>query len=52
MSDSKIDGLDRRIIAMVQENNLVSHRHIADTVGLSTPAVTRGLKRRLFFKGG
>ncbi|MGA8262345.1 MAG: Lrp/AsnC family transcriptional regulator [Arenicellales bacterium] len=45
MSHSGIDRLDRRILAMVQENNLVSHREIADSVGLSTPAVTRRLKR-------
>lgn len=45
MSSSELDRLDRRILAMVQENNLVPHRHIAETVGLSTPAVTRRLKR-------
>jgi Lrp/AsnC family transcriptional regulator, leucine-responsive regulatory protein len=45
MADSRIDGLDRRILAVVQENNLVPHRQIADAVGLSTPAVTRRLKR-------
>ncbi len=45
MADSDIDRLDRRVLAMVQENNQVSHRQIAASVGLSTPAVTRRLKR-------
>lgn len=45
MSHPKIDRLDRRILAMIQENNLLPHRQIADSVGLSTPAVTRRLKR-------
>lgn len=45
MPDVQIDRLDRRILAMVQENNLTPHRQIADSVGLSTPAVTRRLKR-------
>jgi len=45
MSRSELDRLDRRILAMVQENNLVPHRQIAEAVGLSTPAVTRRLKR-------
>ena len=40
-----LDRLDRRILNLVQENNLLSHRVIADNVGLSTPAVTRRLQR-------
>ena len=45
MPDVQIDRLDRRILARVQDNNLTPHRQIADSVGLSTPAVTRRLKR-------
>lgn len=45
MTNSRVDRLDRRILALVQENNLLSHRQIAESVGLSTPAVTRRLKR-------
>ena len=40
-----LDRLDRRILNLVQENNLLTHRVIADNVGLSTPAVTRRLQR-------
>ncbi len=40
-----LDKIDRRILSVVQSNNLTPHRQIADLVGLSTPAVTRRLQR-------
>lgn len=40
-----IDRKDQRILDIVQRNNLTPHREIADSVGLSTPAVTRRLGR-------
>ena len=40
-----IDQIDRKILAIVQHCNLTSHREIANSVGLSAPAVTRRLKR-------
>ena len=45
MSEIELDRIDRRILAVVQENNLTPHREIADKVGLSAPAVTRRLER-------
>jgi len=45
MRQPELDRLDRRILAMVQDSNLTPHREIAAAVGLSTPAVTRRLKR-------
>ena len=41
----ELDRLDRKILAIIQDNNLTPHREIADRVGLSAPAVTRRLKR-------
>lgn len=41
----ELDRLDRRILALVQENNQTPHREIAEKIGLSAPAVTRRLKR-------
>jgi len=45
MSAIELDRLDRKILAIVQESNLTPHREIAEVVGLSSPAVTRRLKR-------
>ena len=42
---TELDRFDRRILAIVQENNQTPHRVIGDQVGLSAPAVTRRLKR-------
>ena len=44
-SPPTLDRIDRRILSVVQANNLTPHREIADKVGLSTPAVTRRLQR-------
>lgn len=44
-SPAAIDRTDRRILDIVQHNNLTPHRKIAESVGLSTPAVTRRLQR-------
>ena len=41
----ELDRLDRRILEIVQDNNQTPHREIAESVGLSTPAITRRLKR-------
>ncbi len=41
----ELDRLDRKILEIVQDNNQTPHREIAEIVGLSTPAVTRRLKR-------
>ena len=40
-----LDRIDKRILNILQYDNLIPHRVIADKVGLSTPAVTRRLKR-------
>jgi Lrp/AsnC family leucine-responsive transcriptional regulator len=40
-----LDDFDRRILDVVQENNLSPLRVIADKVGLSVPAVARRLQR-------
>ncbi len=40
-----LDRADRRILRILQRNNLIPHRQIAADIGLSTPAVTRRLKR-------
>lgn len=40
-----IDDFDRKILAIVQANNLVPHRQIAEEVHLSVPAVARRLAR-------
>ena len=42
---TEVDRTDRRILDIVQRNNLLPHREIAAQVGLSTPAVTRRLQR-------
>ena len=44
-NEVELDRLDRRILEIVQENNQTPHREIAESIGLSTPAVTRRLKR-------
>ncbi len=41
----ELDRFDRKILAIVQQNNLTPHRVIGETVGLSAPAITRRLKR-------
>lgn len=38
-----IDALDRKILALVQENNLQTHQAIGDQVGLSASAVRKRL---------
>lgn len=43
--ENMLDRLDRKILAIMQDNNQTPHREIANIVGLSTPAVTRRLKR-------
>ena len=40
-----LDQIDRKILAIIQHGNLTSHRDMANSVGLSAPAVTRRLKR-------
>ena len=44
-TDLELDRLDRKILVMVQQDNQTPHRVIAESIGLSTPAVTRRLKR-------
>ena len=44
-NDISLDRIDRKILTIVQDDNQTSHRVIAETVGLSSPAVTRRLKR-------
>lgn len=44
-TETELDRLDRKILAIMQNNNQTPHREIAEIVGLSTPAVTRRLKR-------
>jgi Lrp/AsnC family transcriptional regulator, leucine-responsive regulatory protein len=39
------DAFDRKILALVQSNNLLSCRQISETLGLSLPAVARRLQR-------
>ena len=41
----ELDRKDLKMLALLQQNNLIPHREIADQIGLSTPAVTRRLKR-------
>ena len=41
----ELDRFDRKILTIVQENNLTPHRVIGESIGLSAPAVTRRLKR-------
>ena len=43
--NENLDEFDRKILAIVQRNNLVPHREISDSVGLSGPAVARRLQR-------
>ena len=45
MTQIEVDRLDMKILSMVQKNNLLPHREVAESVGLSTPAVTRRLQR-------
>lgn len=40
-----IDDFDRKILAIVQANNMVPHREIAEEINLSVPAVARRLAR-------
>lgn len=40
MSD-RLDSFDYRILEILQENNLATHREIAGAINLSTPAVAR-----------
>lgn len=40
-----LDGFDRQILKIVQENNMVAHREISERVCLSVPAVARRLQR-------
>ncbi|MEM7194536.1 MAG: Lrp/AsnC family transcriptional regulator [Pseudomonadota bacterium] len=41
----ELDAKDRKILNLLQRNNMTPHREIADRVGLSTPAVTRRIGR-------
>ncbi len=45
ITNIELDRLDRKILTIVQQNNLTPHREIAEAIGLSAPAVTRRLKR-------
>lgn len=40
-----LDEFDRRILRIVQANNMVAHREISEAVCLSVPAVARRLQR-------
>lgn len=40
-----LDEFDRKILQIVQTNNMVTHREISDAVCLSVPAVARRLQR-------
>lgn len=40
-----IDAFDRKILEIVQTDNLVPHRKISAAIGLSIPAVARRLRR-------
>lgn len=40
-----IDEFDRKILEIVQTNNMMSHREITETVSLSVPAIARRLRR-------
>nr|WP_197733027.1 Lrp/AsnC family transcriptional regulator [Paraburkholderia pallida] len=42
---TRLDAFDLKILNIVQENNLVTNREIAEAVNLSTPAVARRLQR-------
>lgn len=42
---TKLDAFDLQILKIVQDNNLATHREIAEEVNLSTPAVARRLRR-------
>jgi Lrp/AsnC family transcriptional regulator, leucine-responsive regulatory protein len=42
---TRLDAFDRRILEIVQDNNLATHREIADSIHLSAPAVARRLQR-------
>lgn len=45
MSDIELDELDRRILAVLQENNLTPAERLGERVGLSASAVQRRAKR-------
>lgn len=40
-----LDAFDRKILAIVQRDNMTSQRSIGEAVGLSAPAVQRRIKR-------
>jgi Lrp/AsnC family transcriptional regulator, leucine-responsive regulatory protein len=42
---TRLDAFDLHILKIVQQNNLATHREIAEEVNLSTPAVARRLQR-------
>ena len=42
---AELDGVDRRILAILCANGRASYQHIADQVGLSRPAVMERVKR-------
>jgi Lrp/AsnC family leucine-responsive transcriptional regulator len=42
---ARLDNFDLQILALVQLNNLATHREIAERVSLSVPAVARRLQR-------
>ena len=41
----ELDRIDIKILAIMQNSNLIPHREIAESVNLSAPAVTRRLQR-------
>ena len=41
----EIDAFDRKILDIVQRNNMLSHREVSEMVCLSVPAVARRLQR-------
>ncbi|WP_332767884.1 Lrp/AsnC family transcriptional regulator [Phenylobacterium sp.] len=45
MSNYKIDDFDRRLLEVLQENNLIPAERIAERVGLSVSAVQRRARR-------
>jgi Lrp/AsnC family leucine-responsive transcriptional regulator len=45
VSETKLDALDRKILAALQENNLTPADRLGDRVGLSASAVQRRVKR-------
>jgi Lrp/AsnC family leucine-responsive transcriptional regulator len=45
MSEVELDNLDRKILAALQENNLISADRLSETIGLSASAIQRRAKR-------